>query len=116
LIGVISCPGIQEHLNGAAEVIEDLATALALLGRRWKRRVSLGKGLVIGQRGWPFARGGSGADVSGYRLLGEIGSGGFSTVYLAEDLTAGRRVALKVARSRDGSAGPAAAGCRRSWW
>jgi len=48
-----------------------------------------------------FARGGDGADVSGYRLLGEIDSGGFSTVHLAEDLTAGRRVALKVARTRD---------------
>jgi hypothetical protein len=58
--------------------------------------------LVTAHRGWrPFAHGGDGADVSGYRLLGEIGSGGFSTVHLAEDLTASRRVALKVARSRD---------------
>jgi eukaryotic-like serine/threonine-protein kinase len=57
---------------------------------------------VTAHRGWrPFARGGDGGAVSGYRLLGDIGSGGFSTVHLAEDLTAGRRVALKVARSRD---------------
>ena len=57
---------------------------------------------MTAHRVWrPFARGGGGADVSGYRVLGEIGSGGFSTVYVAEDLAAGRRVALKVARSRE---------------
>ncbi len=44
---------------------------------------------------------GGGTEVSGYRLLGEIGRGGFSAVMLAEDLAAGRRVALKVARGRD---------------
>ena len=39
--------------------------------------------------------------VSGYRLLEEIGVGGFSTVHVAEDLGAGRRVAVKLARTRD---------------
>jgi len=36
--------------------------------------------------------------VPGYRILGRIGSGGFSTVYLAERLSDGLRVALKVPR------------------
>jgi len=39
--------------------------------------------------------------VVGYRLLQEIGAGGFSTVHVAEDLGVRRRVALKIARSRD---------------
>jgi eukaryotic-like serine/threonine-protein kinase len=39
--------------------------------------------------------------VPGYRLLQQVGVGGFSTVHVAEDLAAGRRVALKLARNRD---------------
>ena len=33
-----------------------------------------------------------------YRVEGEIGSGGMSTVYLAEDLKHGRQVAIKLFR------------------
>ena len=38
----------------------------------------------------------SGALSGHYRLDEEIGAGGMATVYLAEDLRHGRRVALKV--------------------
>jgi serine/threonine protein kinase len=38
-------------------------------------------------------------DVPGYRLSGELGRGGFATVFLAEQLSLGRNVALKVLRN-----------------
>jgi serine/threonine protein kinase len=50
-------------------------------------------------RAWPRFGRGEGPQIDGYRLTAELGSGGFSTVHEAEDLGAGRRVALKVARS-----------------
>jgi serine/threonine protein kinase len=53
--------------------------------------------------GWfraPWSSATDDVQVKGYRLLQEVGSGGFSTAYAADDLAAGRRVALKVARSR----------------
>jgi hypothetical protein len=46
-------------------------------------------------------RGGAVAEVEGFRLLEVIGSGAFSVVHLAEEVGAQRRVALKVARSKD---------------
>jgi len=47
----------------------------------------------------------SAPDLSGtrYRLLGEIGRGGMSTVFLVEDPSLGRRVALKVLDVPDGT-------------
>jgi serine/threonine-protein kinase len=33
-----------------------------------------------------------------YRLEGELGAGGMATIYLAQDIRHGRRVALKVLR------------------
>ncbi len=37
-------------------------------------------------------------DIAGYRILGELGRGGMATVYLAEQLSLQRQVALKVMR------------------
>jgi serine/threonine protein kinase len=53
------------------------------------------------RRPWPWSGPGEGPRVDGYRIVAELGSGGFSTVHAAEDLDAGRRVALKVARSNN---------------
>jgi serine/threonine protein kinase len=39
--------------------------------------------------------------VPGYRIVGKLGAGGTSAVFLAESRKVGRRVALKIARSRD---------------
>jgi hypothetical protein len=46
-------------------------------------------------------RGGANTEVEGFRLLQEIGAGGFSIVHLAEEIGARRRVAVKVARLKD---------------
>lgn len=40
----------------------------------------------------------SGDTIGGFRLVSEIGRGSFATVFLAEDLSLGRRVALKISR------------------
>ena len=56
----------------------------------------------------------SAPDLTGtrYRLVGEIGRGGMSTVFLADDETLGRRVAIKVLDVPDGT-GDLAARLRR---
>jgi serine/threonine protein kinase len=50
----------------------------------------------------PWTRLGDDVQVEGYRSLTQIGSGGFSTVWVATESDVGRKVALKVARARDG--------------
>ncbi len=42
-------------------------------------------------------------DIPGHRIIRRIGSGGMATVYLAEQLGAGRKVAIKVLRSEHSS-------------
>src|SRR5688500_5817171 len=39
-------------------------------------------------------------EISGYRVINSLGEGGMGAVYLAEETTLGRRVAVKVISSR----------------
>ncbi len=45
-------------------------------------------------------RAAGGTDVVGYRVLHQVGAGGFSTVYAAEEIGRERQTALKIARDR----------------
>ena len=53
-----------------------------------------------------------GTSIGGYRLIQSIGSGGMGTVYLAEDVTIGQQVAIKIIRTDSADIPDASAAAR----
>jgi serine/threonine protein kinase len=79
-------PGREELLGRCPELRRELERLFTMIEAAGPRRAGLGPDL------------GEGLRLGDYRLLREIGRGGMGVVYLSEQESLGRRVALKVLR------------------
>jgi WD40 repeat protein len=90
-------PGIEEYTARFPQFAELVRALLALHGLTLPGEVPTERETAAP------VQSGTAPDVAGYDILGELGRGGMSVVYLAQQKNPPRKVALKMIRSADAS-------------